>query len=73
MDALADHQVRMLRGALPGSHAAKLRSVILRLPDLCSRGHRLFGMGVCYSMRELGPGVYDYVIGDCDDVERLSK
>jgi len=38
-------------------------------PALCPRGHRLIpSTGDCYTMRELEPGLYEYVIGACEDL-----
>lgn len=73
MDArLARHQVFMLRGAPPGSSAARLRSRLkasLGVPAFCPRGHRINpSTGDCYTMRELEPGLYEYVIGRCEDL-----
>jgi hypothetical protein len=36
----------------------------------CEAGHRvIISTEKCYSMHELSPGVYEYVIGECRDVE----
>jgi hypothetical protein len=69
-----DHQLHMLRDARPGSGAACLREYLLKrarnLPEsFCTRGHRTFASsGDCYTMRELEPGLYEYVIGPCSEL-----
>lgn len=36
-------------------------------PTFCPRGHRLIpSSGDCWTMRELEPGLFEYVIGPCD-------
>lgn len=69
---LAQHQIRMLREARPGSDGARLRSeleTITAAPALCPSGHRVsISMGECYTLRELKPGVYEYVIGPCAEL-----
>lgn len=38
--------------------------------SLCPLGHRVIdSTGAHYSMREVEPGLFEYVIGDCDEVE----
>lgn len=31
----------------------------------------IFSTGECYTMRELGPGLYEYVRGECEDIRAL--
>ena len=66
--ALVRHQLHMLREALPGSHAARLRGMLgaVKSPALCCRGHRLSqSLGACWTIREVEPGMYEYVTGEC--------
>jgi len=36
-------------------------------PTLCARGHRVvFTTGDCYTLAELEPGLFEYVIGPCE-------
>ena len=73
MSALLEHQLLMLREALPGSHAAKLRSLLQRRANFgvratCDRGHpMIMSTGDCYGVVETSPGLYEYVHG-CDEV-----
>ena len=40
-------------------------------PTLCARGHRVvFTTGDCYTLAELEPGLFEYVIGPCEAVMR---
>ena len=43
-------------------------------PVLCPRGHRIvFTTGACYSLVELEPGLFEYVIGPCEAVKRAEE
>lgn len=69
--ALAEHQVRMLSGAVSGSDAALLRVRIVAFLEggaLCRRGHGVFGMGDHWTMHEIQHGLYSYLIGACEDL-----
>jgi len=49
---------------------AHLDCVRYRVASTCPVGHRVFySSGCCYSMRESSIGIYEYVIGECNEVE----
>ena len=53
--ALVRHQLHMLRGALPGSHAARLRGLLWR---------QIPSTGGWWTLEECGHGLYRYVYSD---------
>jgi hypothetical protein len=46
----------------------------LGVPAFCPRDHRVsLSIGDCYTMREIEPGLYEYVIGRCEDLPKAGE